>query len=303
MKCKKRIAVALALSLSMGCVACSQPEINNETIKDLGKITTKQAAAATSVPKMTSAPNAARATDEQRQAELDNGKWKKKKNKIYYYDSNGNKVKGLVKINKKKYYFDSKGVQATGWWKINGNYYFFKNKNKASGYMVKNKTIDKIKLGKYGKAKLKKSWKKKKMKILIKCSKVIHKITNASMSVVQKMKKAYDWERKNYYIKGSPKYVYSSHPDVYYGYQMMSSGHAACYGWGAYYAYLANACGAKKCAFVSSGGHGWAEVNGRVSDPNWQFEDKGKSYFNFSYSESGHGRPNYKKNRKIVAWI
>ena len=231
------------------------------------------------------------------------GSWKVIRNKVFYVDAYGKKAKGLVKIGNRKFYFSDKGVQRTGWWKINNHYYFFHYKNKSGGYLVKNKTVNGITLKKTGRAVLDARWKKLKMRTMYACSEIVAKTTNSSMSVLQKMKKVYDYERNNYHIGGDQTFHYSPHQDVVYAYGMVKTGRGVCYGWGALYAYLANACGAKKCAFISSGGHGWAEVNGLVSDPDWEFADKSRSYFNFSYELSGNGRPNYKGNRASIRWI
>ena len=85
---------------------------------------------------------------------------------------------------------------------------------------------------------------------------------------------------------------------------MFKEGHGNCYANGAAFAFLANAVGYKECYAVSSGGHGWAEVNGRVYDPSWSLIDKRNSYFGVSFDLSGKGgRPNYKRARRYVAKI
>ena len=45
-------------------------------------------------------------------------KWVNKKDRYYYYDARGQRLKGIRKIGKHTYYLDSKGVQHTGWRKI-----------------------------------------------------------------------------------------------------------------------------------------------------------------------------------------
>lgn len=259
----------------------------------------------TPTPEVTPSPEElAEQREKELREKLDNGKWKWKKKRVFYLDADGKKVTGLATIKKKTYFFDKKGVQRTGWWKIKDNYYFFRLKNEAKGHMVKDKTVNLIKLRKSGKARVKAKWKQKKVWTMWKCSKILAKITNAAMTVDQKLRAAYDYERKAFWILGSHTFYNLKHFDVYYAYDMMTKGHAACYGWGALFAYLANAAGAKKCAAVSSGGHGWAEVNGLVSDPNWEFANKSNSYFQFPYSLSGvNGRPPYKNCRSHVKYV
>ena len=67
-------------------------------------------------------------------------------------------------------------------------------------------------------------------------------------------------------------------PEVQTGMFTMAAGYSAerrgdCFGFGCAVAYLADAVGYTSYA-VSSGGHGWAEVNGRVYDANWAKGDR-----------------------------
>ena len=101
-------------------------------------------------------------------------------------------------------------------------------------------------------------------------------------------------------VGGNKTFYYDKNWDVTYAERIHRDGHGACFEFGALYAYYANAAGAKKASAVSSGGHGWAEVNGRVFDPNWE-KGTGRDYFNMDYSLSGvGGRPNYARSRKYV---
>ena len=60
----------------------------------------------------------------------------------------------------------------------------------------------------------------------------------------------------------------------------------------------------KKGKAVSSGSHGWAEVNGKVCDPSWQKIHPKKKYFMVKMSKSGKsGYPMYRKARKYVKKI
>ena len=70
-----------------------------------------------------------------------------------------------------------------------------------------------------------------------------------------------------------------------------------CFGFGCAFAYLANAVGYRAYA-VSSGGHGWAEVDGRVYDPDWaKVTGKVNLYCGMNYNVTGPGIPYYKGNR------
>ena len=70
------------------------------------------------------------------------------------------------------------------------------------------------------------------------------------------------------------------------------------------FAYLANAVGMKKVYVICSGGHGWAEIGGKVYDPDWALVSSVDSYFAMSYDLSGvNGRPMYRGNRLYVKKI
>ena len=61
---------------------------------------------------------------------------------------------------------------------------------------------------------------------------------------------------------------------------------------GVTFAYLANAVGMKKVYVICSGGHGWAEIGGKVYDPDWALVSSVDSFFAMSTDLSGvNGRP------------
>lgn len=226
--------------------------------------------------------------------------WKTKKSCIYYYDAKGKKVTGLKKISGKYYYFDKKGIQRTGWQKIKGNYYFFKIENGKKGYMVKSKKVNGITLKKDGKAKLTTSAKSK-LNVMIKANKIVEKATKPTMSKSQKLRKCFDYSTTKFKYRGSPTFHKTKHWEQNYALDMFDDGHGSCYAYGAAFAFLANAVGYQDVYVVSSGGHGWAEVKGKVYDPSWEITDKSHSYYGVDYKLSGvDGRPNYKKARTYV---
>lgn len=78
--------------------------------------------------------------------------WKTISSKRYYFDTNGVRKSGLVKINGSTYYLKN-GVMQTGWVRIKGSKYYFK----SNGKMVKNTTVNGIKIDKNGVADVKTS--------------------------------------------------------------------------------------------------------------------------------------------------
>lgn len=235
------------------------------------------------------------------------GTWKTKKQNYYYYTPDGKKLTGLKKIGGKVYYFDKKGIQRTGWQKIRGDYYFFTIANGKRGSMVTGKKVNGVYLRKSGKAKLTKS-SKSKLNVMVKANRFVEGCTRPGMKRAEKLKRAFTYSIKDFAYCSSPKYGRKSgwkgHWEQKYALEMFDKGGGDCYAYGASFAFLANACGYKKCYAVSSGGHGWAEVEGKVYDPSWAIVDKRHSYFGMSYSLSGKGgRPRYRSNRRYVVRI
>ena len=227
------------------------------------------------------------------------GQWQKKNQKMYYVVS-GKKQTGLVKIKNKTYYFDKNGVQKTGWQKISGKYYFFKIANGKDGCMQKSQKINGISIKKNGTATIT-SKNDYKIKALIMANQTVEKITKPTMTKEQKLKKCYDYCVNKIQYRGSPKFEKGNQWDAKYVINTLNKGRANCYAYGATFAYMARAIGYTESYTISSGGHGWAEVNGKVYDVSWEKVDKKHSYYGVSYSLSGKGgRPNYKKSRTYV---
>ncbi|MBQ6361475.1 MAG: hypothetical protein IJJ25_10085 [Lachnospiraceae bacterium] len=220
--------------------------------------------------------------------------WVESKGNYRYYDENGKKVKGLKKIGKKYYCFDSKGRQHLGWQKIGKNYYFFKRTGGKKGYMVKSKTVNHIKLKKSGKAV--KSSAENRLYALAEAQRIVEAATVPADKKEVKLKKTWNYFQKNYLYRGELKFRNGANWDVSYARSVFLTKKGNCYGLGAAWAYLAGACGYAESYAVSSGGHGWCEINGRVYDPSWARVDKRYSYYNMDMNMSGRNKiPNYKK--------
>ncbi|MDM0458760.1 cell wall-binding protein [Clostridium perfringens] len=71
--------------------------------------------------------NINKSSNEVRDKELKKNKWELKDEVWYYYDSNGQLVKGFKTIDGYKYYFDNNNKMVVGWQKINGSWYYFRN--------------------------------------------------------------------------------------------------------------------------------------------------------------------------------
>ncbi len=238
----------------------------------------------------------------QSQAHIAEGSWKSRNQKVFYYE-NGKKTAGLKEIEGKYYYFAENGVQRTGWQKIGGSYYFFKIANARKGCMQVSKTINGIELEQDGKAMVTDA-NAAKLEVLVKANSIVEKAVKPEMEKSEKLQKIFDYLLKHYQYRGSPEFEKSEHWEQEYAREMFEEGHGNCYAFGAAFAFLANAAGYKSCYAVSSGGHGWAEVGGKVYDPTWSLIDKEHSYYGVSFELSGKdGRPNYKRARKYIVKI
>ena len=208
-----------------------------------------------------------------------------------------------VELNGKYYYFDKTGVQHTGWQKMRGDYYFFRIENGEKGYMVTSKKVNGVTLQYNGKAKKTKK-NIEKLKTMLKANKFLEKATKPTMKKYDKLKSCFQYSIENFKYRGSPRFVRSKNWENKYALDMFDKGHGNCYAYGAAFAFLANAAGYTDVYAISSGGHGWAEVKGKVFDPSWEIVDKKHHYFNMSYKLSGKdGRPNYKKHRRYAKKI
>ena len=236
------------------------------------------------------------------QAAAQKNKFVKRSNgNVYYYNEQGKKAKGLVTVKGKKYYFDSKGIQRKGWRQVKNKYYFFRQANGSGGYMMKSATVNGIRLKKNGAASYN-SAQLRKLKLMVFASNEADRCTNNKMTKSQKLKAVFN-RAVSYGYGADTNFFGGSSWDVHYGEIMLYRKRADCFGFGCAFAYLANAVGYKAYA-VSSGGHGWAEVNGRVYDPDWaKVTGKINLYCGMNYNVTGPGIPYYKGNRVYVKKI
>lgn len=230
--------------------------------------------------------------------------------KTKYY-RNGELANGTVTVNGKKLTF-VKGVLRTGMQTINGNKYYYN----TSGVLQKNGIVGSDKDGWYyadkngkidfsysnGITQNGKDWnvmsgkatrvKTKSDKTLFRALKVVAKVTNKSMSKSQKLKACFNYT-KNAYKELNPRipHYHGSDWPIIYANDMFVDGAGNCFSYGAAFAYMAKAIGYKNVYCCNSGGHGWAEVDGLVYDPEWS-RHHAKDYYALNYNTTKD--PNYK---------
>ena len=261
------------------------------------------------------------------------GTWKTIKGRHYYYNARGKKVKGKVKIRSRYYFFDKNGIQRYGWKKIKNNYYFFRISTGTTGaYMLTSTTINGIALDASGRASKSGSNLRKlklmteankivekisidasgrasksgsnlrKLKLMTEANNIVEKISRPGMNKMQRLRASFDYVKKQYTyycwreFRNTQDWEKDFAEDMFF-----RGGRGDCVSYAAAFAYLANAVGMKKVYVICSGGHGWAEIGGKVYDPDWALVSSVDSYFAMSYDLSGvNGRPMYRGNRLYV---
>ena len=214
----------------------------------------------------------------------------------YYYNADGKKVTGMVKIGSRYHYFDKNGIQRYGWKKIKNNYYFFRISTGTTGaYMLTSTTINGIALDASGRAS-KSGSNLRKLKLMTEANKIVEKISRPGMNKMQRLRASFDYVKKQYTYYCWREFRNTQDWEKDFAEDMFFRGD--CVSYAAAFAYLANAVGMKKVYVICSGGHGWAEIGGKVYDPDWALVSSVDSYFAMSYDLSGvNGRPLYKSNR------
>ena len=113
----------------------------------------------------------------------------------------------------------------------------------------------------------------------------VAKCTNDGMTKEQKLRAAFDY-LKNNYIEGIRRGDYREMDwPVVYGKDLLIDGKGDCFSYGAAFAYMAKIIGYEESYACNSGGHGWAEVEGKIYDPEWSRHSSNYSYFGMSYDE------------------
>lgn len=230
--------------------------------------------------------------------------WKIKKGRHYYYNAQGKKVTGKVKIGSRYYYFDKNGVQRYGWQKIKGNYYFFRISAGTTGaYMVTSATVNGIHLDSSGRAS-KSGTNARKLNLMVTANKIVEKICKPGMKKWDRLRTSFNYVKKHYPYYTWRQFRNTSDWEKDFAEDMFVRGRGDCISYAAAFAYMANAVGMKNVYVICSGGHGWAEIGGKVYDPDWALVSNVDSYFAMPYSLSGvNGRPLYKTNRVYVKKI
>ncbi len=238
------------------------------------------------------------------------------------YYLGGKLAHGEIKVGGKKYNFNQ-GVYRSGLQKIDGKTYYFD----SDGNIKKNGIVGSDKDGWYyadkngvinmnyvdgieykGKKWIVSNGKAKKVstqsdKVLYSAAKEVAKVTKPEMSKEKKLKACFDYSQKNY-IELRPRTPHYKGLDwpIVYANDMFIRGAGNCFSYAAAFAYMAKAIGYEEVYLCNSGGHGWAEIDGLVYDPEWGRHYKNHTYFGLDYETTKD--PNYKNAfKKEVDWM
>ena len=115
---------------------------------------------------------------------------------------------------------------------------------------------------------------------LYRAAKAIAECTDSSMSREEKLRAAFDYI-KTAYLEGvphDPPYHEMDWPVVCAN-DLLVDGMGDCYSYGAAFTYYAKAIGYEETYACNSGGHGWAEIEGKYYDPEWDMHHNEYNHF------------------------
>lgn len=111
-------------------------------------------------------------------------------------------------------------------------------------------------------------------------AKDIAKCTDTSMSKEEKLKAAFEYIKNNYLegVRHDPPYQEMDWPVVCAN-DLFIYGKGDCFSYGAAFAYYGKAIGCDEVYACNSGGHGWAEIEGKFYDPEWDMHNNTYNHF------------------------
>ena len=122
---------------------------------------------------------------------------------------------------------------------------------------------------------------------LFRALKLVYRITDSSMTREQKLKACFNHLKNGGYTEKNPRIPHYTGMDwpIIYANDIFVDGVGNCISFAAAFCYMAKGIGYTNVYGCNSGGHGWAEVNGLVYDPEWSMHNFDYSYYGMSYDE------------------
>ena len=111
----------------------------------------------------------------------------------------------------------------------------------------------------------------------------VAKCTDSSMTKDEKLRAAFDYI-KGAYLEGvlhDPPYNEPDWPVVCAN-DLFVEGKGDCFSYGAAFAFYGKAIGCEECYACNTGGHGWAEIDGKAYDPEWDSHHQEYNHFGVS---------------------
>ncbi len=122
---------------------------------------------------------------------------------------------------------------------------------------------------------------------LFRALKLVYKVTDQNMSKAKKLRACFDYLQKASIVERNPRipdYTGMDWPIIYAN-DIFVHNEGNCLSFAAAFAYMAKGIGYTEVYGCHSGGHGWAEIDGKVYDPEWGMHHSNYSYFGMTYSE------------------
>ena len=108
--------------------------------------------------------------------------------------------------------------------------------------------------------------------------------TDSSMSREKKLRAAFDYiKRDDVFLEGVPDRdgdpYYELNWPVVCANELLTDGMGDCYSYGAAFAFIGKAVGYDECYACTTGGHGWAIIDGKAYDPEWDMHHQEYNHF------------------------
>ena len=117
--------------------------------------------------------------------------------------------------------------------------------------------------------------------------KLVDKVCDSNMSKSDKLWKMFRYIQ-NAYVEMNPRipHYHGDGWEILYANDMFVNGKGNCLSYGAEFAFIAKAIGYENVYACHSGGHGWAEIEGKVYDPEWGRHRFDNTYFGIDYNNN-----------------
>ncbi len=119
--------------------------------------------------------------------------------------------------------------------------------------------------------------------VLHRALQMVAKNTTADMSREEKLRACFDHIKEDYLegVRHDPPYQEIDWP-ILYANDIFVYGKGDCFSYGAAFAYIGKAIGFSECYACNSGGHGWAHIDGKYYDPEWDMHHNEYNHFGVS---------------------